>query len=165
MRTRLVAVVGSGGRLTEEVQRLSEELGAALMRAKFGLVTGGMAGVMEAVSRGAFQARGTSGNPPIVGILPGYDPDAGNGFLDVAIPTGLSHARNAVVASAGDAVICIGGATGALSEVALASKIGRPVLAFPETGGTAKLTAKSLKSVVEVKTVEQAIAQIQGLLA
>ena len=89
MRTRLVAVVGSGGRLTEEVQKLSEELGAALMRARFGLVTGGMGGVMEAVSRGAFQARGTTGYPPIIGILPGYDADAGNGFLDVAIPTGM----------------------------------------------------------------------------
>jgi uncharacterized protein (TIGR00725 family) len=165
MRTRLVAVVGSGGRLTEEMQGLAHELGAALIRAKFGVVTGGMGGVMEAVSRGAFQARGTSGHPPIIGILPGYDPDAGNGFLDVAIPTGLSHARNAVVAAAGDAVICVGGATGALSEVALASKIGRPVLAFPDSGGTAKLTAKSLKSVVEVKTVEQAVTQIQGLLA
>ena len=63
MRTRLVAVVGSGGRLTEEVQKLSEELGAALMRAKCGLVIRVMAGVMEAVSRGAFHPTGVLQRP------------------------------------------------------------------------------------------------------
>ena len=141
MRTPLVSVVGSGKRISDEVRQLSEEVGAALVQAGFGVVAGGLGGVMEAVSRGAFQVRGTSGHPPIVGILPGYDADEGNRFIDVVLPTGLGHARNAVVAAAGDAMICIGGATGALSEVALARRA-----AGKTSRNIASLAAGSLKS-------------------
>ena len=165
MRTPLVSVVGSGKRISDEVRQLSEEVGAALVQAGFGVVTGGLGGVMEAVSRGAFQVRGTRGHPPIVGILPGYDADEGNRFIDVALPTGLGHARNAVVAAAGDAMICIGGATGALSEVALARKMGRPVLAFVNTAGTAHLAARSLRAVIPVRTAKEAVERLRELLA
>ena len=76
------------------------------------------------------------------------------------IPSGLAHARNALVASAGEAVICIGGATGAHSEVGLARKIGRPVIAFPGTGGTASLVGKALHSVIEAESVDEAMEAI-----
>ena len=60
--------------------------------------------------------------------------------------------------------MCVGGASGALSEVALARKIGRPVLAFEASGGTAGLAARALESVGEVATVEEAVARIKALL-
>ena len=66
--------------------------------------------------------------------------------------------------AAGDALICIGGATGALSEVALASKIGRPVFAFPASGGTAALVAKALEKVASVKTQEEAVRRLREIL-
>jgi uncharacterized protein (TIGR00725 family) len=157
MRTRLIAVIGSGKELDKEVAVLAEEMGAALVRAGYGIVSGGLGGVMEAVSRGAVRARGKELTPPIIGILPSYDVTSGNPYLDLVVPSGLSHARNALVAAAGEAVICIGGATGALSEVGLARKIGRPVLAFPGTGGTASLVGKALHSVIEVETVDEAM--------
>ncbi|MEE8105806.1 MAG: TIGR00725 family protein [Planctomycetota bacterium] len=164
MRTRMVAVVGTGKHTPGPVLELSEKLGAALAKARLGIVSGGLGGVMEAVSRGAFHAREQPGQPPIIGILPGYDADEGNNFLDVVIPSGMGHARNALVAAAGDVVICVGGATGALSEVALARKIGRPVLAFPESGGTAMLVCKGLPSVTQVRTPEEAVTVAKGLL-
>ena len=77
---------------------------------------------MEAVCRGAKGAGGTT-----IGVLPGTDRSAANPFVDVAIPTGLGEARNALVVRAADALIAIGGGYGTLSEIALALKAGKRV--------------------------------------
>jgi uncharacterized protein (TIGR00725 family) len=164
MRTRLIAVVGNGGDLTTEQAQLAEWLGAALVGAGYGVVCGGLGGVMEAVAPGAVTARGAARHPPVVGILPYYLPEQGNDYLDIVLPTGLGHACNTLVASAGEAVVCVGGAAGALSEVALARKIGRPVLAFPASGGTADLATRALPSVIAVETPDDAVARIRELL-
>jgi len=86
------------------------------------VVCGGLGGVMEAACRGAKEAGATT-----VGILPGADRSAANPFVDVAIPTGLGEARNALVVRAADALIAVGGAYGTLSEIALALKAGKRV--------------------------------------
>jgi uncharacterized protein (TIGR00725 family) len=70
---------------------------------------------MEAACRGAKLAGGTT-----VGILAGRDRSDANEHVDVAIPTGLGQARNAVVVRAGDALVAVGGGYGTLSEIALA---------------------------------------------
>jgi uncharacterized protein (TIGR00725 family) len=77
---------------------------------------------MEAACRGAKAAGGTT-----IGILPGSDRRAANEFVDVAIPTGLGEARNALVVRAADALIAVGGGYGTLSEIALALKAGKRV--------------------------------------
>jgi uncharacterized protein (TIGR00725 family) len=86
------------------------------------VVCGGLGGVMEAACRGAREAGATT-----VGILPGSDRSEANSFVDVAIPTGLGEARNALVVRAADALIAVGGAYGTLSEIAFALKAGKPV--------------------------------------
>lgn len=164
MRTRLVSVVGSGKHLPGIQIETAEKLGEALAREGIGVVCGGMRGVMEAVSRGFVRGRGKQPAPPVIGLLPTYDFESGNGYLDIVIPTGLGHSRNVLVASAGEVMVCIGGATGALSEVAMARKLKRPVLTFPETGGTAKLVAKAIPTVEQVASVAQAMARIHELL-
>src|SRR5207244_7784106 len=63
-----------------------------------------------------------------VGLLPTYDRGSGNRFLTVAIPTGLGHARNVLVAAAGDALVALPGEHGTLSELVLARVLGRPVV-------------------------------------
>ncbi len=158
----MVSVVGSGGSLSPEQNALAEKLGAALAAAGYGIVCGGRGGVMKAVARGA--RTGPPPRPPIVGILPDYDFASGNEYLDVVLPTGMGHARNALVAASGEALLCIGGATGALSEVALARKIGRPVLAFPATGGTAAVAVKALEQVVAVESPAEAVRKLRELL-
>lgn len=87
------------------------------------VITGGLGGVMEAACRGAAEAEGTT-----VGILPTYDPLSANDYVQIVIPTGLGHARNAVVVAAADAVVAVGGRFGTLSEIALALKLGKPVV-------------------------------------
>jgi len=164
MRSRLIAVVGSGGDPLPAVVELAETLGAALVEAGYGIVTGGGGGVQEAVCRGAVRRRGKATRPPIVALLPGYDVTAGHGFVDAAIPTGLGQARHAVLASAGEVVVCVGGATGALAEVALARKIGRPVIALVPSGGTAGLVSQAFASVHAAASVEAVLAHIATLL-
>ncbi len=78
---------------------------------------------MEAACRGAREGGGTT-----VGILPGSDRGEANPYVDVALPTGLGEARNALVVRAADAVIAVGGGYGTLSEIALALKAGKPVV-------------------------------------
>jgi uncharacterized protein (TIGR00725 family) len=87
------------------------------------LVCGGLGGVMEAACRGAKDAGGRT-----VGILPGTDRAAANPFVDIAIPTGLGEARNALVVGAADGLIAVGGGYGTLSEIALALKAGKRVV-------------------------------------
>ena len=87
------------------------------------LICGGLGGVMDAAARGCGSAGGTS-----VGILPGDDRTHGSLHLSVRISTGLGEARNAIVARAADAVIAVGGEFGTLSEIALALKMGKPVV-------------------------------------
>jgi uncharacterized protein (TIGR00725 family) len=84
-----------------------------LARRGYGVVCGGRGGVMAAVCRGANQMGGVT-----VGLLPGEDDSEANEWVQIAIPTGLGEARNALVARAGAGVIAIGGGYGALSEIA-----------------------------------------------
>jgi uncharacterized protein (TIGR00725 family) len=120
--TPYVAVAGPG-RATADQERLAEEVGRGLAEAGAVLVCGGLGGVMEAACRGAKDAGGTT-----LGILPGADRAQANPFVDLSVPTGLGEARNALVARAADALIAVAGEYGTLSEIALALKIGTPVV-------------------------------------
>ena len=117
-----VGVVGSGEAATPHAE-VAEWVGRSLADRGAIVVTGGLGGVMEAASRGAREAGGTT-----VGILPGPDRSAANPYVDVAIPTGLGEARNALVARAADALIAVGGSWGTLSEIALALRAGKRVV-------------------------------------
>ena len=104
---------------------------------------------MEAACRGAKDAGGLT-----VGILPGTDRGAANAFVDVAIPTGLGEARNALVVRAADVVIAVGGEFGTLSELALALKSGTPVVGL----GTWELSkaGRRVPAFLEATTPEDA---------
>src|SRR3954449_74793 len=117
-----VAVVG-GGEAGTDALVAAEEVGRHLARRGAVVVCGGLGGVMEAACRGAKQEGGTT-----VGILPGGDREAANEFVDIALPTGLGEARNALVVRAADVLIAVGGAYGTLSEIALALKGGKRVI-------------------------------------
>jgi uncharacterized protein (TIGR00725 family) len=100
----------------EPVGRLVAERGAVL-------VCGGLGGAMEAACRGAKEAGGTT-----VGLLPGPDRAGANPYVDVALPTGLAQGRNFLIVHAADALIAVGGGYGTLSEIALALRLGKPVI-------------------------------------
>jgi len=87
------------------------------------LICGGLTGVMEHAARGARSAGGLT-----IGLLPGEDPTEANEYIDVAIASGLGHARNAILARTADGVVALGGGLGTLSEIALALRNGRPTV-------------------------------------
>jgi uncharacterized protein (TIGR00725 family) len=119
---RYVAVVGSGDAPGEEVE-VAEAVGRGVAERGAVLVCGGLGGVMEGACRGAKAAGGTT-----VGILPGSNRGTANEFVDVAIPTGLGEARNALVVRTADVLIAVGGSWGTLSEIALALRTGTRVV-------------------------------------
>jgi uncharacterized protein (TIGR00725 family) len=128
LRPRHVAVVGDGEPRGPDAHRLlewAEEIGQYLARANAVVVTGGLSGVMEAASRGAVAAGGHT-----IGILPGTDPDEANDYVRTPIATGLGVVRNLVVVTSADSVIAVGGRHGTLSEIALALRMGREVVAL-----------------------------------
>jgi uncharacterized protein (TIGR00725 family) len=138
---------------------MAEEVGSLLARAGAVLVSGGLGGVMEAACRGARSAGGTT-----VGILPGYERSEANAWVDVAIPTGLGEARNALVVRAADVLIAIRGEYGTLSEIALALKTGKPVVGLEtwELSRRGEAATDIVRAASPADAVERALALAAG---
>jgi uncharacterized protein (TIGR00725 family) len=98
-------------------------LGRGIAQRHAVLICGGLTGVMEHAARGAQAAGGLT-----IGLLPGEDITEANAYIDVAIASGLGHARNAILARTADGVVALGGGLGTLSEIALALRNGRPTI-------------------------------------
>lgn len=120
-----IAVVGPGAEATEADCASAKLIGRGLAVQGHYVLTGGLGGVMEAASAGAHEAGGC-----VIGLLPGEDRNAGNQYLTVALPTGLGELRNGLLVRCSDALICVGGSWGTLSEVSLALRTGVPVVAL-----------------------------------
>jgi len=142
-----VAVVGAGVCNAAEVQT-AEEVGRVIAERGWFLFTGGLGGVMEAASRGAREAGGR-----VVGILPGADPATANPYVEIAIATGMGHARNTILVQSVDAVVAVGGGHGTLSEIAIAAKTLKPVVG---------LHTWEIDGVEPASSPEAAIARIAG---
>jgi uncharacterized protein (TIGR00725 family) len=124
MKTKFkcISVIGSANATNVE-WKIAEKVGALLGKQNVVVICGGRSGVMEAVCKGAQAAGGIT-----IGILPGIDPNSGNQYLSLSIPTGLGEARNPLVVQSGESIIAIGGGYGTLSEIAFALKLGRKVI-------------------------------------
>jgi uncharacterized protein (TIGR00725 family) len=149
-RTPYIGVVGPGEASAAELES-AEEVGAGLASLGAVVVTGGLGGVMEAACRGARSRRGRT-----LGILPGEDREAANGWVEIAVATGLGELRNGLIVRACDALVAVGGGHGTLSEVALALKLGRPVVG---------LGTWAVHGVDEVTTPAQAVERVARHLA
>jgi uncharacterized protein (TIGR00725 family) len=134
----IISVIG-GGTCTPEEAAWATMVGRLLGEQGAIVVCGGLGGVMEAVAKGAKASGGTT-----VGILPGADPAAANAYIDIPLATRMGEMRNAVVVHVAQALIAIGGGTGTLSEVALALRIGKPIVGLHD----------SFKSAVEMPRVD-----------
>ena len=122
MPRRYVAVCGASEATLPQLEA-AKEVGRLLAAAGAIVINGGLGGVSGAASEGAAAAGGL-----VVGLLPDAHRAGANPFLTVALPTGLGQSRNALIVTAAQAVIAIGGGWGTLSEIALAKRLGRPVI-------------------------------------
>jgi hypothetical protein len=147
----IISVIGAGS-CDKKIYGIAEEVGRLIAKKGATLITGGLGGVMEAASKGAKEAGGIT-----VGILPGFSKDEANPYVMIPITTGLSHARNIIVVRSADAVIAISGEYGTLSEIAIALKLGKPVVGIK--------TWDNIEGVVKVDSPEEAVQKILELLS
>ena len=146
-----IGVIGEGV-CSKRTAALARRVGAAIARAGARLLSGGRGGVMEAASRGAAEAGGL-----VVGILPGFRRRDANRWVTVPIVTGMDQARNVILVRSCDALIAVGGMYGTLSEIALAIKLGKPVVGL----GTWRLRQPEGRRVpiIRARTPEDAVAR------
>ena len=139
----IVGVMGSGSR--PYVERASA-LGGWLAECGVHLLTGGGGGVMAAVSQSFYDTPNRRGL--VIGILPcdesmekprdGYP----NQWVEIPVLTHLSasgssgtepRSRNHINILTSDVIVALPGDAGTLSEVKLAVRYGRPIIAFIES--------------------------------
>ncbi len=149
MHKKIVSVIG-GHSCKPEVEEIAHKLGKKLAKVVDILVCGGLSGVMEAVCSG-FAAEGGL----TVGIIPGYDKNDANKFVDIVIPTGLGLARNVLVVKSADVVIALPGEAGTLSEIAYCLQFKIPVIS---------LDSWNIPGTIKVKTIDEAISELRKRL-
>jgi len=119
-----VGVIGSG-KCYDDVCDIAFRVGQLLAERGVIIINGGLGGVMEAVSRGA-----KSRNGFVVGIIPSKNKEDANEYCNVVIATNMGHARNMIIVHSSDVIIAIGGGFGTISEMAIALKEGKKVVAY-----------------------------------
>jgi uncharacterized protein (TIGR00725 family) len=124
MPRKYVAVCGASDATASQLES-AREVGRLLAESGVVVINGGLGGVSGAASEGAAQAGGT-----VLGILPGTDRAGANAHLSISLPTGMGQARNVLIVTAAESVIAIGEGWGTLSEIAVARRLGRPVVAL-----------------------------------
>lgn len=145
-RKKQIAVIGSASNNLSEVQRqLAFEIGQTLVEQGCRVINGGMGGVMSHSARGA-HAASTYCPGDVIGVLPSYDASDANPYIDIALPTGLGVARNAVLMASCDAVVALDGGSGTLSEIALAWQMKKPIACIGEEGWHQRLQSLTLDS-------------------
>jgi uncharacterized protein (TIGR00725 family) len=146
VRKKITGVIG-GHNCSEEVEQIAQNLGKNLAKVVDILVCGGLGGTMKAVCQGFKTAGGLT-----IGIIPGYNKNDANEYIDIVIPTGLGLARNVLVVKSADIIVALPGEAGTLSEIAYALQFGIPVIS---------LKSWDIPGVVKVGTIEQAIAEVK----
>ncbi len=149
-----IAIIGSAEKVSPEVEQMAEEIGRGIARSGAVLISGGRKGVMEASCRGAKKENGL-----VVGILPKTN-DQANQFVDICIVTDMGDARNVLNVNSADAVISVCGGAGTLSEIALALKADKRVVAMRLSGGVSSMMAgKTIdgKIIISAESVKEAL--------
>ncbi len=168
-RRAILAVIGNAGTLPFQVTETAKKLGCLAIDAGFRLVTGGLDGVMAAVSEGAHESAHYQ-EGMVLGIIPSYSSSQANPWVDIVIPTGMQMGRNILVVASADVVIAIGGGSGTLSEIALAWQLGKPIIGLCDIAGWGEqlsgqvLDERHSQAIMSAKTPEEAIQTALKLL-
>ncbi|WP_428645617.1 TIGR00725 family protein [Roseibium sp.] len=128
-----VGVIGPREADSEKLA-LAEQVGAAIGVLGLTMICGGRTGVMAAAAKGCRASGGLT-----IGMLPGHDWREANADIMIPIATGLSEARNMIIAKSSAVLIAVGGSYGTLSEIAYGLHFSKPVIVLgnaPDVEGT-----------------------------
>ena len=154
MKTQiLIGVIGSHD-CDEATRERASTVGRLLAECGYGVICGGLAGVMEAVCKGAYEAGGLT-----VGVLPGDSVETANQFVAVRIATGMSIARNVIIIRSSAAVIALTGGAGTLSEIAHCLQLGVPVVSL----GSFDVSEEIIQVATPEAAVDKAIELAGGI--
>lgn len=132
MRAIPVGVIGPRD-ATPSQSAAAEAIGRGIAAMGLVMICGGRGGVMAAAAKGA---RGSGGLT--IGLLPGHDWREANDDIALPIATGLSEARNMIIAKSCAVLVAVGGSYGTLTEVAYGLHFAKPVIGIedpPEAPG------------------------------
>jgi omega-amidase len=165
-RRAVIGVMGAGEGASAGDLLLAEELGAAIARRGWALLTGGRPeGVMAAGCAGAMTVEGHL----VVGVLPDdgrmrHAPGA-MAAVDVALFSGMGQARNVInVLSSDVVVVCGAGGAGTAAEAAHALKTGRPLVLLAAPAAWLALFGSLGGVVIACATVAEAMEAIEAQL-
>ena len=144
-----ISVIG-GHETNPEVEKLAYAVGKNVAEAGAVLVCGGLNGVMAAAARGAKEAGGLT-----IGLLPGKEKKDANPYIDIALPTSIGYARNAIVACSADIIVALPGSYGTSCEISYGLVYGRPVVDLGDW---------NVKGMIKVKSVGELEAKIQEII-
>lgn len=152
MRDQKITISVIGGHdINAEVESTAHRVGGIVAKVGAVLVCGGLGGVMEAASRGAKEAGGLT-----IGILPGKDKADANPHIDIALPSSIGYARNAMVACSADIIVALPGSDGTSSEISYGIVYKRPII---DLGGWDR------EGMIKVKDVQEAEEKIRELIS
>jgi uncharacterized protein (TIGR00725 family) len=124
MKQKVVAVIG-GNSIDKHFYDFAYQVGKLIAEYNCIMICGGLGGVMEAAAKGAYENEGMT-----IGILPGFEKKDANPYISIPIITGLSTARNIIIARTCDIAVAIDGKYGTLSEIAYCLDFGKTVLGY-----------------------------------
>jgi uncharacterized protein (TIGR00725 family) len=173
-RLPVVGVLGSG---SESHEPLSGDVGRLLARLGVHLLTGGGSGAMLAASQAFAEVERRTGL--VIGVLPCRDDDPQccpkpgypNPFVEIAIATHLplsgvrgmqQMSRNHINVLSSDVLVALPGGQGTVSEVMLALRYEKPVVAYlGESGSIPGLPA----SVPVARSIDEVDTFVRGHLS
>ena len=148
-----ISVIG-GHDILPEVEDLAHEVGKKIAEVDAILICGGLEGVMKAAAKGCKEAGGMT-----IGLLPGRDKADANQYIDIALPTTIGYARNAMVAAAADIIIALPGSHGTSCEISYGFVYKRPMI---DLGGWDREGMLALEGVGQLKEkLQELIIQIK----
>lgn len=139
----LIGVIGSQ-QASQEAKNLAYVVGKLIALNNYALICGGLDGVMEAASKGAFENSGLT-----IGILPDKDKKNANPYIKIAIASGIGYARNFCIVQSADCLIAIEGSYGTLNEISAALNLKKCVIGLNCTW--------NIKGMLFANTPEEAI--------
>ncbi|HLT73472.1 MAG TPA: TIGR00725 family protein [Ohtaekwangia sp.] len=123
-RKIIVGVMGPGESATPEDNEMAFELGRAIAKEGWVVLTGGRSfGVMDAAMKGARDVNGLT-----IGILPDGNEQLASENADIRIVTGMGSGRNYVSVLSSHIIVVLGMAPGTASEVSLAIKSNKKII-------------------------------------